>query len=436
MKLRYVKFVIVAIFALATVANAQDHWVATWAAAPQQARVLPAPAATAIPAGGAAAGPAGQRGQAGPPPNPAPSAFKDQTVRMIVHTSIGGRRARVTLSNVFGNGPLTIGAARVAVRSKDSAIATTSDRALMFNGKPSVTIAPGASMMSDPVELEVPQLGDLAVSVYIPGDSGQLTTHATGLHTTYIAKGNVAGEPQLNDATTTRSWYWITAVDVMAPAETGAVVAFGDSITDGATSTNDTDRSWPSVLSARIVSSTGVPKLSVLNLGISGNRVLADGAGVNALARFDRDVLGQAGVKWLMIMEGINDIGQTTGNRGGNGPPSNPVTADDLIGPMKQMIERAHSHGIKVIGCTLTPYEGAAYYSDKGEEVRQAFNRWIRTGGAFDAVVDYDKVTQDSANPKTFKATFNNTDHLHPNDTGYKAMADSVEMKIFAGKKK
>jgi len=157
---------------------------------------------------------------------------------------------------------------------------------------------------------------------------------------------------------------------------------------------------------------------------------------VNALARFDRDVLGQSGVKWLMIMEGINDIGVTTGNTRGGGPPANPVTADDLILPIKQMIDRAHAHGIKVIGCTLTPYQGAAYYSDKGEEVRDAVNHWIRTGGAFDAVVDYDKVTQDSANPKTFKATFNNTDHLHPNDAGYKAMADSVDLKIFTAKKK
>src|SRR6185295_10344079 len=159
------------------------------------------------------------------------------------------------------------------------------------------------------------------------------------------------------------------------------------SITDGATSTIDTDRSWPSVLAARIVSSPGAPKLAVLNQGISGNRILVDGAGVNALARFDRDVLGQAGVKWLMIMEGINDIGQTTRAPVANAPPQNPVTADDLIGPMKQMIQRAHTHGIKVIGCTLTPYEGAAYYSEKGEEVRQAVNRWIRTSGAFDAVV-------------------------------------------------
>jgi lysophospholipase L1-like esterase len=304
----------------------------------------------------------------------------------------------------------------------------------MFNGKPTVTIAQGAQMTSDPFDLEIPQIGDLAISVYIPGDSGQLTMHGTGLHTTYIAKGNVAAEPMLNDTTTTRSWYFVSGVDVMAPADAGAIVAFGDSITDGATSTNDADRSWPSILAARLVATPGAPKLSVLNLGISGNRLLADGAGVNALARFDRDVLGQAGVKWLMIMEGINDIGNTTSTRGG--PPQNPVNADNIILPIKQMIERAHTHGIKVIGCTLTPYQDAIYYSDKGEEVREAVNHWIRTSGAFDAVVDYDKVTQDSSNPKTFKPTFNNNDHLHPNDAGYKAMADSVDLKTFSGKKK
>jgi lysophospholipase L1-like esterase len=431
MKPRNFVLAVVACFGTLNIANAQDHWVATWATAPQQARVLPNPPAQAVPAGGAAAAP--QRGQGGPPPNAAPSAFKDQTVRMIVRTSIGGRRARVTLSNAFGNAPLTIGAAHLALRSSESGITPGSDRTLMFNGKPSVTIAQGAQVYSDPVDLEVPRLGDLAISVYIPGDSGQLTMHATGLHTTYIAKGNVAAEATLTDTTTTRSWYWIASVDVMAPADTGSVVAFGDSITDGATSSNDADRSWPSVLAARLASTPGAAKLSVLNLGISGNRVLADGAGVNALARFDRDVLSQAGVKWLMIMEGINDIGNTTSARG-NAPPPNPVTSDDLIGAMKQMIERAHTHGLKVVGCTLTPYEGAAYYSPKGEEVRQAVNRWILTGGAFDAVVDFDKVTQDSSNTKTFKATFNNTDHLHPNDAGYKAMADSIDLKIFSGK--
>lgn len=436
MKLRNLLLVLFACAAV-PVANAQDHWVGTWAAAPQQGRGGPPPAQAnaAAPGGAGARGAGGQRGQ-GSGPAPAPVAFKDQTVRMIVRASLGGKRARVTLSNAFGNAPLAIGAAHVALRSKDSAITAGSDRALLFNGKPTVTIAQGADMTSDPVDLDIPALGDLAISVYIPGDSGQLTTHGTGLHTTYIAQGNVAAAPMLEEATTTRSWYWISSVDVMAQADAGAIVAFGDSITDGATSTNDADRSWPSVLAARLVASPGAPKLSVLNLGISGNRILADGAGVNALARFDRDVLGQAGVKWLMIMEGINDIGVTAGPPRGNGPASTPVTADDLILPMKQMIERAHTHGIKVAGCTLTPYQGATYYSDKGEEVREAVNRWIRTSGAFDAVVDYDKVTQDSANSKTFKPTFNNTDHLHPNDAGYKAMADSVDLKMFNSKKK
>src|SRR5437867_2313044 len=413
MKVRILIVVVAAALTLVQTAEAQDHWVTTWTTAPQ-ARLL-------APLGG----------QRGAPAAPAPTSFNDQTIRMVVHASLGGRRARVTLSNAFGNGPLTIGAAHVALRSKESAIVPASDRALMFNGKPGITIAPGAHIISDPVDLDVPQLGDVAISVYIPGDSGQLTLHNAGLHTTYIAKGNVTAETAFNDAATTRSYYWITGVDVTAPADSAAIVAFGDSITDGTTSTPDANRSWPSFLAQRILTTSGVPRLAVLNQGIAGNRVLADGAGVNALARFDRDVLGQAGVKWLFIMESINDIGQTTR---ANAPVGPPVTPDDLIGALKQMVERAHTHGIKVIGCTLTPYEGAAYYSEQGEEIRQAVNRWIRTSGTFDAVVDYDAVTRDPANPKVFKMGFNDGDHLHPNDAGYKSMADSIDLRIFSGK--
>ncbi len=415
MRLRNLIVVLACTFAFVQMAEAQDHWVSTWAAAPQVRLQVP---------------PGGPRGGASPPANQAPTSFNDQTVRMIVRTSLGGRRARVTLSNAFGNAPLTIGSAHVGLHGTDSGITAGSDRPLMFNGKPGITIAQGAHVISDTVDLDVPQLGDLVISVYVPGDSAQLTMHNTGLHTTYIAKGNVTGEAALTDAATVRSYYWISAVDVMAPAGTAAIVAFGDSITDGATSTNDANRSWPSILAQRLLTTPGSPKVVVLNEGISGNRVLADGAGVNALARFDRDVLGQAGVKWLFIMEGINDIGQTTrANATGAA-----VTADELIAATKQMIERAHTHGIKVIGCTLTPYEGAAYYSEKGEEIRQAVNRWIRTSGAFDAIADYDAVTRDSANPKTFKAGFNDGDHLHPNDAGYKAMADSIDLGMFSGK--
>jgi lysophospholipase L1-like esterase len=408
MNLRKLAAVLFTSLAFASMASAQEHWVATWATATQQPR-------------------------AGAAPNPATTGFNDQTIRMIVHTTIGGRRARVTLSNTFGATPLTIGAAHLALRTKDSAIAPDSDRALLFNGKPDVTIAPGAQMTSDPVNLNIPQLGDVAITVYIPADSGPMTMHGTALHTTYIVKGNAIAEPALNDATTTRSWYAISELDVMAPGAVGAIVAFGDSITDGTTSTPDTDRSWPSQLAQRILSTPRSPALAIINEGISGNRILADGAGVNALARFDRDVLGIAGIKWLMILEGINDIGLSTGMRG-NAAPQRPITPDDLIGPLKQMIERAHTHGIKVIGCTLTPYEGAGYYSEAGEEVRQVVNRWIRTSGAFDAVVDFEKATQDTANPKTFRSEFNNTDHLHPNDAGYKAMAEFIDLKIFGGK--
>jgi lysophospholipase L1-like esterase len=425
MRLRKAIVALVVGLALVQVVYAQDHWVTTWVAAPQQPRAGGPP-----PAPPAAGGQRGQPGPAGPAAVPAPTTFYDQTIRMVARTSLGGRRARVTLSNAFANAPLKIGTAHIALRSKESAIVPGSDRTLMFSGKPSVTIPPGAQMISDTIDLEIPQLSDLAISVYVPGESGPLTTHATGLHTTYIAKGNVASEPVLNDTTTTRSYYWLSAIDVMASPDAAAIVAFGDSITDGATSTNDGDHSWPSALAARILTTSGAAKLAVLNQGISGNRLLADGAGVNALARFDRDVLGMSGVKWVMILEGINDIGGTTSTRG-NGPPPNPVTPDELIGAIKQMIDRAHAHGIKVLGCTLTPYEGAGYYSEKGEEVRQAVNRWIRTGAAFDAVVDFDKATQDPANPKTFKTGFNDGDHLHPNDAGYKAMADAIDLKIF-----
>jgi lysophospholipase L1-like esterase len=343
---------------------------------------------------------------------------------MIVRTSVGGNRLRVHLSNAFGATPLTIGGAHVALRSKDSAITPGSDRLLTFNGMPSVTIPAGAEMLSDPVDLDTPKLSELAVSVFVPGETGPASAHSLGLHTTYISKeGDFTAAPEFADAATSQSWYWVSSVDVMAPADASAVVAFGDSITDGATSTPNTDRSWPSVLSERLLANPSTAKIAIINQGISGNRVLGDGAGVSALARFDRDVIAQAGVKWVMIMEGINDIGL--------GAKQGTVSAEALISAMHQMIERAHTHGIKVIGCTLTPYVGASYASDEGEAMRTAVNTFIRTSGAFDAVVDFDKVTRDPDNPKQFLKVYNNTDHLHPNDAGYKAMADSIDLSLF-----
>jgi lysophospholipase L1-like esterase len=352
---------------------------------------------------------------------------------MVVRTTIGGRRIRVQLSNAYGTAALSVGAAYVAVRSQDSSIVAGTDRSLLFSGKPSVMIPPGASVLSDSVDLNVAKLSDLAISVFVPNETGQLTGHSTGLHTSYIAPGDLTAQPSMPaDAQTATAWYFISSIEVMAPANASAIVAFGDSITDGATSTVNANKSWPSQLAERLAANSATANFAILNEGISGNRILRDVTATNALARFDRDVLGLPGVQWLMLLEGINDIGRGTGT---GLAPADAVTADDIIGGMKQMIERAHAHGIKVVGCTLTPYLGASYASDSGQVIRDAVNKFIRTPGNFDAVVDFDKATQDPANPKQFLAAYNNTDHLHPNDAGYKAMSDAVDLKIFTTKK-
>lgn len=434
---RAIALAVVLIFGLAGLAaeaNAQDHWVATWAASPQTPRFnfprLPAPSpAPASPQ-------PGQPSQAPPPPLfPAPPTINNQTVRMIVHTSIGGRRVRVQLSNAYGTSALQVGSAHIALRDKDSAIVSASDRPLTFSGKSSISIPPAAEILSDPVELEVPKLGDLVISVYIPGEAASPTIHLTGLHTTYISKpGDFTAAPAIGDPSAkVQLWYWIAAVDVVASSKAGLIVAFGDSITDGATSTPDTDRSWPSQLAQRLSANKATAELAIVNEGISGNRLLNDGAGVSALARFDRDVLSLPGAKWLIVLEGINDIG-IGGRPGAQSPDA--VTADDLIGAHKQMIERARLHGIKVIGATLTPYVGAAYATDQGETIREAVNQWIRTSGAYDAVIDFDAATQDPANPKQIRPAYNLRDHLHPNDDGYKAMAESVDLAIFSRRAK
>jgi lysophospholipase L1-like esterase len=420
-------------------AGAQEHWVATWAASPQSAHIVfPAfrrPAATPPPATSAAPGAAAAPAQGNPPPIfPPPPSFDNQTVRMIVRTSIGGHRLRVELSNAFGSAILRVGAAHIALRDKDSALVSGSDRPLTFSGQPSALIPEGAEILSDPVDLDVPPLSDLAISVYIPGHVDDPTDHLTGLHTTYISgPGDFTAASSIEAAKTTQSWYWLSGVDVLAPERAGLIVAFGDSITDGATSTPDTDSSWPSQLAQRLVANKSTANWAIVNEGISGNRLLNGGMGVAALARFDRDVLSQPGLKWVIVMLGINDIG--LGNMAGV-DAADVVTTQDLIAGQKQLIDRAHLRGIRVIGATLTPYLGAAYANDQGEAMREALNDWIRTSGAYDAVFDFDKVVEDPQNPKQILASFNIRDHLHPNDAGYKAMADSVDLSIFNSKAK
>ena len=404
-------------------ADSADHWIPTWVAAPQQGRPTQP---IRIPQAPAAARPTG----------PALT-FNDQTVRMVVHTSIGGSRVRIQLSNAYGSAPLQIGPAHIALRGKESAIVSGSDRALTFSGKPSFSIPIGAIAVSDAVSLDVPPQQDLLVSVYVPGETEPLTVHSVGLHTTYISKhGDFTGAPEISDPQSTQSWYWLSSVDVGASAETALLVTFGDSITDGTRSTPNTDSSWPSFLTRRLLSGKDARRLAVVNEGISGNRIFRDGIGPAGLARFDRDVIAQPGIKWVTILEGINDIGAGIGEAfvfgpRPNAPPSENPTKDDLIGAYLQFIQRAHTHGIRVIGCTLLPFEGAAYYSENGNVVRQAVNEWMRTSHAFDSIVDFDAVIRSSESPNKMRAEFDSGDHLHPNDAGYKAMADAVDLSIF-----
>ena len=394
----------------------QERWVATWATA----QTLVRQARPAAPPAEAATSPATT------PQEIAARGLNNQTVRMMVRTSIGGHRLRVRLSNAFGGAPIVLGTAHLAIRAKDSAIVPDSDRALSFNGRPGCTIAPGVVLLSDPVELSVPPVTELAVSLYFPSETGPPTTHSTALHNTYISKeGDLTAQTEIPEPVTTQSYYWLAGIDVAAAPDAALLVTFGDSITDGARSTAETNHSWPALLAARLAANKATAKIGVANVGIGGNRVLRDGNGASALARFDRDVLSQPGVRWVTLMEGINDIGHASID------PTEPATADELIGGYKQFIAQAHAHGIQVIGCTLTPYEGAGYFSEDGERIRASLNAWIRTSGAFDAVVDFEAATRDASNPKRFRAEFDPGDHLHPNDAGYQAMADAFDLKIF-----
>lgn len=411
-----------AAWADAPVSASGGHWVSTWATA-QQISAEPSPPR----GGGRSPGPPADRPP--PPPSPippTPDSLKNQTVRMVARVSIGGRQVRVQLSNAQGRQALKIGAARIAHHRNGSTIAPDSDRLLTFAGQPQLTLPPGAIVASDPVEMAVDPFTELAISLYIPEDSGPVTLHPLGLRTTYIAEGDVTGKESLDGASQNRSYFWLSSIDVLAPADSAAVVAFGDSITDGFSTTPGAEQAWPALLAKRLADQKRSPPRAVLNAGISGNRVLRDGAGASALARFDRDVLSRPGVRWVILLEGINDI--TFSSIPVFGAKEH-VESRELIAGLRLLVEKAHVHGIKVMGATILPFEGVQTFSEEGESTRQAVNHWIRTGGAFDAVVDFDAITRDGSHPTRLRPQFDSGDHVHPNDAGNRAMADAVDVR-------
>ncbi len=354
--------------------------------------------------------------------------FAATTLREIVHISNGGDQIRVRFTNEFGTDPLTISDAHAAVSAGAGAIKDGTDHAITFGGATSVRIAPGAAVYSDAVALKVDPLSDVAISFYVPNQVMRAETyHAFADQENYLANGDVAGTAALSGATTITSWYFIDGVDVPAVDGSRAIVTLGDSITDGAHSTMNANRRWPDVLAERLKQEKGLENVSVLNVGIGGNRVLNEGAGPSAVSRLYSDVLSRDGVKYVIVLESINDIGRLAHLSA----PEDDINAAQLEFGLKQIVDAAHQHGIKAIGATLTPYGGAGYSSDKGEQVREEVNNWIRTSGTFDGVVDFDKATQDPQKPTWFAASADSGDHLHPGDAGYKAMGDSIDLSLF-----
>jgi lysophospholipase L1-like esterase len=361
--------------------------------------------------------------------------FNNQTLRQVVHISLGSDMVRVRISNVFGAAPLEIGAAHIATRTTGSSIDAKTDHKLTFSGRASVIVPPNAVVISDPLTFDALPMTDQVISLFFPNTASGAAIHYGALQTNYIGAGDQTSAASIRSATSVSFYAFLAGLDVTSTdPNAGTIVTLGDSITDGSRSTSNTNHRWPNLLAARLLTSN-IENLGVANVGISGNRVLHDApgltSGVNALARFGHDVLEQPNVKYILILEGINDLGQpgTT-----SAPISEAVTADDVIAGLQQLADRAHELGIKVIGCTLTPFAVATnvgYYSPERDADRQAINAWIRSGAAFDAVVDFEMAVRDPDHPDQFLAAYDSGDHLHPNNDGYQAMADAIDLTIF-----
>jgi len=394
------------------VAALTNAWIATWATSPQSGT---------------------------PDPREPLLNIDNQTVRERVRSSIGGSRIRLRFSNEFGSSPLLIGAATVAIPKDVSTIKEESIRNVTFEGRNSIEIPVGAPVLSDPISLQLTPGAEIGISIYFPNRLTTPTLHAFAFkHAVVSQHGDFTHERKIDPAALSTASISLTAVLVPAQPSNRLVVAFGDSISDGDGSTVDADNNYPNNLIRRIAKTSNGSTLAVVNEGIVGNRLLRDTDifGVSALARFDRDALVLPGVTHIVLLEGINDIGFAGAKMDGQylADPAGTRSAQDIIDAYQQLISRAHARGIKVIGATITPCEGVdipGYYSDAKELVRKTVNKWIRTGGAFDGMIDFDAVVRDPDHPTRLLPKFASKDHLHPNDAGYKAMADSIDLALF-----
>jgi lysophospholipase L1-like esterase len=389
------------------------RWVSTWAASPSPATPPSLTSASDFSSAG----------------------FSDQTIRNIVWASAAGRSARVRLSNVFGTQPVTFSQVDIGRSAGGAAVTAGTNHRVTFRGRASVRIRPGAEVVSDPVALNVPAGTDLAVSLFTASATGPATYHSDAQQVNYVSAGDQAGSESATAFTTTsQSWYFLDDVDVQAsPASPPGVVAFGDSITDGYQSTVGANTRWPNDLARRFLAAG--QNRAVADEGISGNRVLNDSAcfGVNAQSRFFRDVAERSGARYVIMLEGINDIGFSQDPDSGCTAPNTDVSAAQIIAGYRHIIAVAHAAGLKIFGATLTPFQGSAYYSTAGEAKREAVNQWIRTSHGFDGVIDFDQAVRDPASPDQILAAYDSGDHLHPNDAGYQAMADTINLALFHG---
>lgn len=379
--------------------NAKKNWVGTWATAPQLVE---------------------------PHNNPPAPGLSNNSIREIVRVSIGGKSIRVKFSNEHSKSPVTLKSVKIAASTGNGNIDNASLRELKFNGQSEYTMQPGAVLVSDAIKFDLKPRMDVAITLYFGNTSETVTGHPGSRTTSYIIQGNDKNVTDFSNAVKTDHWYIISGIDVVSPKKAGAVAIIGNSITDGRGSGTNLQNRWPDIFSERLLKNKSSKNVGVLNLGIGGNCVLRGGLGPTALRRYDKDVLGQSGVKWVVIFEGVNDLGGM--------PDIEDVAnkkADDLINAYKEMINKAHEKGLKVYGATIMPFKKNGYYKPYREMARNKVNEWIRTGGFFDAVIDFDKVIRDPADTACMIESLQDNDYLHPNQAGHRKTGESVDLNLF-----